>query len=72
MDTLTNSVSGCFEPLKQVNSIFSFLYDIKSLQYKAFHQVMEFYIKLESVPQAGESENIDAEYLSNELNTMVF
>ncbi|CAM4475658.1 unnamed protein product [Caretta caretta] len=70
IDTTIHSVEERLTLMQQVSSVFGFLYDVYSLQNTRPKQIMEHCLNLEQALQHGESKDIDAFDLCNELQAI--
>ena len=70
LDTAIQSVEERFTLMQKISSVFGFLYDIHSLQYKTRKEIMEHCLTLEQALQHGDSKDIDAVDLSSELQAI--
>ncbi|XP_065264296.1 zinc finger MYM-type protein 1-like [Emys orbicularis] len=70
IDTAIHSVEERFTLMQQISSVFGFLYDVYSLQNTTPKQIMEHCLNLEQALQHGESKDIDAFDLCNELQAI--
>nr|XP_032662339.1 uncharacterized protein LOC116840081 [Chelonoidis abingdonii] len=71
IDTAIQSVEERFTLMQQISSVFGFLYDVDSSQNTTPKQMMEHCLNLEQALQHGESKDIDAFDLCNELQAVV-
>ncbi|XP_063788893.1 zinc finger MYM-type protein 1-like [Pseudophryne corroboree] len=70
LDTAVQSVEDEFTQMKQISSVFGFLYNVHSLQNRTSQQIMEDCCKLEQALQHGDSKDIDASDLCSELQSI--
>lgn len=70
INTAIHSVEERFTLMQQISSVFGFLYDVYSLQNTTPKQIMEHCLNLEQALQHGESKDIDAFDLCNELQAI--
>nr|XP_048695389.1 zinc finger MYM-type protein 1-like [Caretta caretta] len=70
INTAIHSVEERFILMQQISSVFGFLYDVYSLQNTTPKQIMEHCLNLEQALQHGESKDIDAFDLCNELQAI--
>ncbi|XP_073196247.1 zinc finger MYM-type protein 1-like [Lepidochelys kempii] len=70
IDTTIHSVEERLTLMQQISSVFGFLYDVYSLQNTRPKQIMEHCLNLEQALQHGESKDIDAFDLCNELQAI--
>ncbi|XP_069502679.1 zinc finger MYM-type protein 1-like [Ambystoma mexicanum] len=70
IDTALQSVEERFTQMRQISSVFGFLYNIHSLKTEAAHQIFVHCLKLEKALQHGDLKDIDASDLCNELQVI--
>ncbi|XP_074799593.1 zinc finger MYM-type protein 1-like [Natator depressus] len=70
IDRAILSAKEIFILMQQISSVFGFLYDIYSLQNTTSKQIMEHCLNVEQALQHGESKDIDAFDLCNELQAI--